>query len=573
MTVAKYLVSLFPKTGVELIPLFQGGNIMKFIDEVGENPKLKYLVPNHEQALAIIVDGYARLRGFGIGLATSGPGVTNLMTGIACAYFDSIPCLFLTGQVGRFHIKGERGVRQRGFQETDVMTMVKPITKFAATLLNPEDARYLFEKAVYLAKSGRPGPVVIDIPYDVQRAIVEPSKLKGFVPPPEASVPKSDLAKSVNSILNSLKKARRPVLLLGGGIRLSNQVESVRSIVSLLNIPVLTTWSAMDILEFNHPLFGGNIGINGHQSAHLAVQASDLLISLGNRFTTKGIINEKEFAKNSRVIAVDIDSAELNDGLIPVDLKIRADLKEFLPLLLKTLKKSKGKFSSAQWLKEFQELKSKHYFIDVTVRDHPKYLSPYKFIRTLSGLLRKDDIIVADTGINLIWMMQAFRIKKGQRLFSAFGHSPMGYAATAAIGAYYANKNKKAKIIAAIGDGGMQMNIQELQTIAFNKIPVKIFVFNNHCLGNLKFPCLAQFEGRAHGTDPASGYAAPNFTQIARAYGLKAITLEPQGDFKRQIKEALDFPGPVLIEIPIDPEQYIFENKFSPSAPAPRPSL
>lgn len=573
ITVAEYLVSLFPKTGVELIPLFQGGNIMKFIDEVGKHPKLKYIVPNHEQALAIIVDGYARLNGFGIGMATSGPGVTNLMTGIACAYFDSIPCLFLTGQVGRFHIKGERGVRQRGFQETDVMTMVKPITKFAVTLMNPEEARFIFEKAVYLARSGRPGPVVIDIPYDVQRALVHPAKLKKFIPPAEKKTPQNYLVKSVSLILKEIKKAQRPVLLLGGGVRLSGQVPTVRAIAAGLNIPVVSTWSAMDIFKYDYPLYGGNIGINGHHSAHLAVQASDLLISFGNRFTTKGIINEKEFAKNARVIAADIDRAELTDGLIPVDQKIHADLREFLPLLLAVIRKSRTKFVSAGWLKEFGRLKSEHHFTDVTVRDHPKYLSPYKFIPALSEVLKKDDIIVTDTGINLIWMTQAFRIKQGQRFFSAFGHSPMGYAMTAAIGAYYANKNRKANIVAAIGDGGMQMNIQELQTIAHNKVPVKVFIFNNRCLGNLKFPVRANFEGRTHAIDAVSGYSPPDFVKVARAYGLKAIAIPPAGDFKKQIKEALDFKGPVIVDVPIDPEQYIFENKFPPSAPPPQPSL
>src|SRR3989344_6278839 len=247
ITVAKYIVSFIEKTGIDVVPVIQGGAIMKVIDELGQSKKLKYICPNHEQALAMMVDAYARIKGFGVGMATSGPGGINLATGIACAYYDSIPCMFITGQVGMFHVTGERKVRQRGFQETDIVSVLKPITKYAVLLRNAKDARYELEKAYYLAKSGRPGPVVIDVPYNVQREKINPEKLRHFIPPVENR--KKVLAstkKAVEMVLDDLRKCERPIILAGGGVRLAGQVDILRKLVRKLHLPVVTTWGGID---------------------------------------------------------------------------------------------------------------------------------------------------------------------------------------------------------------------------------------------------------------------------------------------------------------------------------------
>ena len=341
ISVAEYIADSIAKLGVDTVPFVQGGAIMKVIDAVGQHPKLRYVACNHEQAVAMFVDGYARIKGFGVGLATSGPGGTNLMTGIACAYYDSVPCLFITGQVGMFHVKGDRRVRQRGFQETDMVSVMKPITKYAVMLERGADARRVFEEAVWHAKDGRPGPVLIDIPFNVQRELVSPSELSPFVPPKqERSVAPVD---AVEGIFSELTKAKRPILLLGGGVRLSRQTETARALARALQIPVVATWGAADVMPHREPLYLGSPGRYGNVSANEISLRSDLILALGSRFTTKMVYNDKIFAKDTRVIAVDIDQGELEDGLLKHAQTIVADLSVFIPALLARAKRAKSR--------------------------------------------------------------------------------------------------------------------------------------------------------------------------------------------------------------------------------------
>lgn len=556
MTVAQYLTSLFKSAGVDAIPVLQGGAIMKLIDEVGENTQLTYISPNHEQALAMMVDAYARIKGFGIGMVTSGPGAQNLATGIACAYYDSIPCMFITGQVGMFHNKGERRVRQRGFQETDIVSMVKPITKYAVLLEKAEDVRYVFEKALYLAKSGRPGPVLIDVPFNVQRALINPEELKGYTPesPVVSSLQESE--KSIEDIFIDIENSKKPLILLGGGVHLANQSETVRALIAKLNVPVVATWCALDIFEAENPFYGGNIGRAGNKSANRAIREADLLLTLGTRFATKAIISEKNFAKKAKIISVDIDRGELEDGLVPAQVKLQFDLGEFLPRMLRAAQ-TKALTPKVEWLDEFAQLKRDGFRNDNTPKG-TSYVNPYKFTETLSELLTSNSIIVGDTGTNLCWFAQAYAAKYGQRMISSWGNSPMGYALPAAIGAYLANKD--ANIIVINGDGGMQMNIQELQTIALNKIPVKVFVLNNDCYANVKFPAIDEFHGRFHALGRGMGYAAPDFVKIAGAYGIPAFSIRGSDDLEGKIKEALSTDGPVVVDVIIDPEQRAWED-------------
>ncbi|OGF92410.1 hypothetical protein A3H04_00435 [Candidatus Giovannonibacteria bacterium RIFCSPLOWO2_12_FULL_43_11c] len=524
---------------------------MKIVDEIGQSKKIAWISPNHEQALSMMVDAYARLTGFGVGVVTSGPGGTNLITGIACAYYDSVPCLFITGQVGMFHVKGKRSVRQRGFQETDIFNLVKPITKYSVLLENPEDVRYEFEKAVYLAKSGRPGPVLIDVPYNVQREKINPDKLRRFSPP-EKETP-SNLDKIVSEVLYELKKAKKPLILAGGGVKTSFQDENLRKLTAKLNIPIATTWSATDIFPPSYRLYLGNVGRGGNHSAVKAIQESDLILGLGTRFTTKVIIDEKKFAKGTKIISVDADDGEMNESLVNISKKINIDLKDFLPALLKKAEK----LSVKSWLDETALMK-KNFKIDATRQYSQKYLSPYELINTLSDLLPDDAVIIPDCGCNLIWTVQAYKAKVGQSFFSAWGHSPMGYSFAASIGAWFARK--KSPIIAIIGDGGMQMNIQELQTAVLNKIPVKVFVLNNRSYGNTKFAARDQFEGRSFGNEIGWGYEPPDYKKIAHAYGIKYMQIKNNKGLKDKLKAILKSRGPILADFNIDPEQYIFEN-------------
>jgi acetolactate synthase-1/2/3 large subunit len=413
-----------------------------------------------------------------------------LATGIACAYYDSTPCLFITGQVGMFHSKANRAVRQRGFQETDVVSMMKPITKYAVLLDRAEDARYVFEKALYLAKSGRPGPVLIDVPYNVQRAMIDPEKLRTFIPEEDSSGSILINEGVIHNIFNDLEEKERPIILIGGGVHISNQAEKVRELVSKLQIPVVATWPAVDIFEIENPMYIGNIGRAGNKSANRAIRSSDLVIALGTRFATKAIIDEKNFAKDAKIIAIDIDSGELNDGLIVPQVKICCDLKELLPRLLK-MADEVNLPPKVEWLKSVAKTKAQH-LKNNTTPPGTVYVDPYEFTEKLSKVLDSNTIIVGDTGTNLCWFTQAYQAKFGQRFISSWGNSPMGYALPASIGAYLAKRD--ATIVSISGDGGVQMNIQEFQTIALHKLPIKIFILNNNCYANVKFPAIEQFQ-------------------------------------------------------------------------------
>ena len=571
VTVANYLVSRIEELGIKVIPVLQGGVIMKMIDEVGESKVLSYIVPNHEQALAMMVDSYARINGYGVGFTTGGPGAVNLATGIACAYYDSVPCLFITGQVGMFHSTGERNVRQRGFQETDIVSVLSPITKYAILLEKAEDARYIFEKAVYISKNGRPGPVVIDLPYNVQRSLVIPKQLQGYDPGTEAIVSQKDknlilsnagnaLRKalpisynhtmaSANLIINKISKAKKPLLLVGGGVRISGKQEVAYRFVEKSGIPVVTTWTSADIFPRDFHLYLGNVGKSGDNVAVSAVQDCDLLVCLGSRFTPKVILNEKRFAENAEIIAVDIDCAELNEAII--DPKIVADLKSLLPDLVDAT--NYNLLISEEWIRTLTKMKVKLAFTPELSDKVDKYVNPFNFAEKLFQAMETDAILFADAGANLTWIMQGCKLKRGQRLISAWGNSPMGYAFPAAIGAKLAAPDQQ--IIATIGDGGFQMNIQELQTMFGNKIDIKLFILNNRCYGNIKMGARREFNSRVHGNDSNSGYTSPNFIKVAQAYGLQTETIDNDAEVSQKLSEILATKGALIVDVNIDPEQ------------------
>ena len=499
ISVASYLVSLIEDLNIDFVPVLQGGAIMKMIDEVGESKKLNYIVPNHEQALAMMVDGYARIKGFGVGMVTSGPGAVNLATGIACSYYDSIPCLYITGQVGMFHVKGERKVRQRGFQETDVVSVLKPITKFSELLTNAEDVKYVFEKAVHLATTGRPGPVVIDLPYNVQRQMINPEKLHGYLAPNIDYISGKNLINIVKDVVKELHRAKKPIILVGGGVRVSNMQDKILSFLQKTGFPVVSTWGAADIFSDDIEMYIGNVGKSGSPSCVESVQECDLLLCLGSRFTPKIIINEKKFAEQAKVIAVDIDLAELEEGITTPDVKINADLKEFIPMLIEHI--GDNSFVTTDWKNQVLHFKNQN-FLPTAQNKSGSFVDPFKFVRKLFQEAPDNAIFITDAGANLTWVMQGYKIKKGQRLISAWGNSPMGYSFPASIGAYFADKSRP--VIALTGDGGLQMNIQELQTVVGNNVNLKLFIFNNRCFGNIVMGARREFNGRVHGNDAST---------------------------------------------------------------------
>lgn len=508
----------------------------------------------HEQAAAMAVDGYSRMtKNFGVAVVTSGPGATNLITGVCCAYFDSIPCLFIDGQVNLWETKGDRKIRQLGFQETDIIDMVKPITKYAVMVKEPEKIKYHLERAVYLAKSGRPGPVWLDIPMNVQHAEIDPDQLEGF-DPQELREEKSRIDQQmVAKILGLIKNARRPVIIAGSGIKLGRAQAEFYKFIEKLKIPVVSTWSGIDILPHDYPLYIGQFGVYGSRSANFTVQNSDLLISLGSRLDTRQTGGQpKTFAREAVKVVVDIDAGELHKNWVVPDVALHADVKDFLEDMNQALRDFPA-LEFGSWPGRCREWKAKYSTVLPEFYEQKDSVNSYVFVKTLSEKLPEKSVIVTDQGGNLTWTIQGFEVKKDQELFSAFGNSPMGYALPASVGAAFARPGQD--IICIDGDGGFQLNIQELQTVKYYNLPIKMFILNNHSYGIIKQFQEIYFEGRYTGTTAESGYSSPDFIKVAQAYGISTETIENHGELPGKLDKILKTPGPVLVDVLLAEDQ------------------
>ncbi len=447
MTVAEYILKFLISKNVNNVFLITGGAISFVVDAFSRNKKIKYTCVAHEQAAAMMADAYSRVgKGFGATMVTSGPGAQNLITGIACSWFDSVPVIHISGQVNSFELsttsKTTKKVRQVGFQETDIVSIVKPITKFAYQLKNPHEIKYILEKAFYLSNHGRPGPVLIDIPMDFQRVKIDTKKIKSFKPPKDKS--NNQLVNDIYKIKLLLNKSKRPVLIVGGGVRMSRSIKELEKFLNNIDLPIVTTWSGLDTINYNHKNYVGCIGVYGSRAANFAVQNSDLVLNLGSRLDTRITGGKPEtFARLAKVISVDIDRHELNKKRgLNIYLKINTDLNKFLSTFNSRLKRFKFSATS-DWKSICQKWKLKYPNVKNSYYNQKYYVNPYCFIDRLSDKLNKKDIVLTDDGGHLTWTIQAFKVKKGQRVFSAFGNSPMGYAFPAALGASLANKKKE----------------------------------------------------------------------------------------------------------------------------------
>ncbi len=561
MKVADYILKFLISKNVNNVFLITGGAISFVVDAFSRSQKIKYTCVAHEQAAAMMADAYSRTgKSFGATMVTSGPGAQNLLTGIACSWFDSVPVIHICGQVNSFELasanKSTKKVRQVGFQETDIVSMVKPITKFAYQLKDPSEIKYILEKAYFLANEGRPGPVLIDIPMNFQREKINLQKIKSFVPKKNKNKLKKKLISQINQIRQLLLKSKRPVLILGGGIRMSGAINELEKFLKKLDIPIVTTWSGLDTVDYENKNYIGCVGVYGSRAANFAVQNSDLIVNLGSRLDTRITGGKPDtFARVANIISVDIDRHELNKKRgLDIKLKINEDLKRFL-LIFNTKLKKFNFSASFQWKTICQEWKKKYPNVKALYQQQKKYVNPYCFIDLLSKKLTKKDIIVTDDGGHLTWTIQAFKIKKGQRLFSAFGNSPMGYAFPAAIGACIANKKKR--IICIDGDGSIQINIQELQTMVFNKLPIKLFVINNNGYGIIKQFQELYLNKRYEASVSKKGVTNPDFKKISYAYGINYNEIKNNKDIDSILKKVLNSKKPEFVNVIVDPNQKI----------------
>lgn len=566
MKVSDYIVDFLATNEMRDVFLITGGAIAHVVDSVGkrkdEKKDVEYIAFQHEQAGAMAAEAYSRLStGTGVMMATSGPGATNLITGICGCWFDSVPGMFITGQVNTKEAQTSANTlpRQVGFQETDIIAIASPVTKYAIQVTDPSQIRFELEKALYIARSGRPGPVLIDIPVDVQVAEINPETLPSFSVadygtqnPPELDS-KEEVAAKIAEVIALLEKAERPVVLLGGGIRLAGAEQEALSLIEKLNIPVVVSWSGFDLINHDHPLFAGHIGVYGNRGANLVVQNADLLITLGSRLDTRQTGGKvATFAREAKKVMIDIDRNEIEKGRgLAIDIGIATDVKTFMPEFANALD-SETLPERSVWMEKVSGwIASYGGSVEKGVEGGP--MNAYDFLRKLSDTLPRGQVTIADEGGHLVWTMQSFKIKEGQRLISTFGNSPMGYALPAAIGAAAALKGKD--IICIDGDGGFQMNIQELQTLVHYNLPIKIFIMNNRSMGIIKQFQDLYFGSRHYATTSEHGYASPDFKKVAEAYGLKAFSISNIADAQETIDEALRTAGPVLVDVLIDEDQ------------------
>jgi acetolactate synthase-1/2/3 large subunit len=553
-----YVAEFLADQGIGHVFVMTGGAAAHLIDSIARNPRIDYVCPLHEQAAAMAADAYSRVTGnLGAAIVTTGPGVTNLLTGVCSSYYDSVPALFISGQVATFRLKKDSGVRQLGFQEMDHVAVMTPVTKYSVLVEDPKRIRYELEKAVYLARSGRPGPAHVDIPDNLQRVEIDPRELEPFAPPNETK-DFSKLRAQVEECIELVQAAKRPVLVLGAAVKLAKAQAQARRLAETLNFPVALTWATMDMFAADHPLNIGGFGVSSTRRGNFAIQNADLIFSIGSRLdshATGSPVNS--FARAAKKIIVDIDRSELDKFArqgMSADLLIRADARDFLDHLMRRSERLATRDIS-EWRRKIQEWRIKFPVCRPEYRRQRHQVNPYVFLDALSDETCGDEIIFADTGANVVQTFQGYRVKEGQRLVSAFNNTPMGYALPASVGACFAAE--KQRIVCLTGDGGLQVNIQELGTIARHRLPIKIFVFNNHGFGIIQQTQDDWLDSRYWASRPETGLPDPDYLKIAKAYGLKTVNLPNHKKLRANIKKALAMEGPVLCNIDISPEQRI----------------
>lgn len=542
MKISDYIVEYLIEKGITDVFGYPGGMVTHLMDSFSKyQDKIATHVNYNEQGAAMAACGYAQASGkCGVAYATSGPGATNLITGICNAYMDSIPTVFITGQVNSFEQKGELKVRQRGFQETDIVAMVKPTTKYAVRVNDATKIKYELDKAFYIAHEGRKGPVLLDIAMDVTRTEIELDSLLGYV-----DDLKNNISEWPDDVEKLISNSKRPVVLLGKGIDITTaQFEMLKQKMKRLHVPVVTSMVAVDLSVY-YSNFYGFIGAYGDRCANFVVSKCDLLISVGARLDIRQVgVKRNNFAPTAKIVRIDIDKKELDYKVHSDEIGICTDaiigLEKIIDIFSEQNKDYKG------WLAVCDELKNKLNGID-----EKKY---NLFVEKFSELIPPKAIVTTDVGQNQIWIAQSFNVKDGQRILFSGGHGAMGYSLPAAIGACeYINR----PVYSFNGDGGIQMNIQELQLISKEQLPVKVIIFNNNALGMIRHFQEMYFDSNYFLTTPQGGFSSPNFCKIADAYSIDYQCINDCSDID-DLETSMTNNKPMIIEVFINEATYVF---------------
>lgn len=525
MKVSDYIVQYIEQQNVTTIFGYIGGMITHLVDSIQQNSGTHFIQTYHEQTAAIAAEGYAKeSENVGIAISTSGPGATNMITGIADAFFDSIPVIYITGQVNTYEYKYTIPVRQLGFQETNIVDLVRHITKYAVLVDNKDKIRYELEKAFFYARNGRPGPVLLDIPMDIQRSEIDPENLEAFIPKSETSY-----EYDIKEVLELLGKAKCPMILAGAGCQDEKTRRELAFFAQKTNIPVVTSLMGKGAFLESTDNYLGMLGSYGNRCANMAMAKVDLLIALGSRLDIRqtGIINS--FIPNGKILHVNIDKDDLNYNRLSRRIKIYSDVFSFLKKLNNTDLEIEP---NDNWLNLINILK-KNYNQNQEIERFVENKSPYKFMQTLSDISNEGDIFCADIGQNQMWAAQTLCLKKGQKFITSGGLAPMGFSLPVSIGIAFANPN--ANIYSINGDGGFHMAVQSLMLISQYDLPIKVIVMNNHSLGMITQFQKLYFDSRMNATTEKGGYLTPNIKYVAQSYNLKYYRLSIDDLAKKEL--------------------------------------
>lgn len=543
MKVTTYIAHFLKEKGIDTVFELQGGMITRILDELSKQGGFHIVSMHHEQAAAFAADAYGRITNKpGIALGTSGPGATNLITGIGSCYFDSVPAIFITGQVNINEQKGDNATRQIGFQETDIVTIVTSITKAAYAVKAANDLPRIFEEAWKIAMEGRPGPVLIDIPMNLQKdEIAIPMRSN---PLPDHTIPSDTIQQFIDEYKSFLKICKKPLVLVGHGVRLADATAELLQFIEENNLPVVSSLLGLDVIPYNHPNRIGFIGTYGNRWANYALGTCDLLLVLGSRLDLRQTGSDIDsFRQSKTIFHVDIDQAELNNRLKGCK-TLNSDVASFLSLANQSKKTEK---TFIDWTKEIAN--KKQLLPDIAELSHIKGINPNIFMHMLSHYSKEAKVITTDVGNNQMWTAQSIELSAGQRFLSSGGMGAMGYSLPSAIGASFALG--KAPAVSIAGDGGFQINIQELQTIRRNNLPIKIVIINNHCLGMIRQFQDAYFDSCYQST--VNGYSSPDFEKVAKAYEIDAFTINTPEEIEIGLKRLWENPEqPFLLNVSLD---------------------
>jgi len=561
---ADFVAQHLADCGVDRVFMITGGGAMHLNDAIGRQKGIEKVFNHHEQGCAIAAEGHSRITGrLSVVNVTTGPGGLNALTGVMGQWTDSIPVLYISGQVKfetTIHYRPEVPLRQVGDQEVDIISVVRPLTKFAVSVTNPADIRYYLDKAMAIAVSGRPGPVWVDIPMNVQGSLIDPSALRKYNPSEDEFVfDRAKVREQVGEIASRLLSAKRPVLVGGNGVRASRARDKYLKLLELLKIPAVTTFNAVDMVPSSHPCYGGCIGTVGTRGGNFTLQNADLVLFIGTRNNIRQVsYGWKSYARHGFKVVVDADAAELSKHTVVPDLSVHSDAGFFLSSLLDALE-GKALPDRREWMAWCAE----------RVRKYPaalpqylasKNVNPYCFVDALSRMASADNTFVAGNGTACVAAFQAGQYKEGQRAFWNSGCASMGYDVPAAIGACYASGRKP--VICLAGDGSVMMNLQELETIGYNKLPVKVFVLDNGGYVSIRQTQSGFFGMPYIGCGPESGVGFPSFEKLGEAFGMKTASIRSHDEMNGVLGSVLAEKGPVLCHVILEKE-YSFAPKLS----------